>query len=169
MFNNLFFPEKRAVYEITWTKTVQPGGPQITMWSTHIVCWITYATNTHSEYVILIILAQQQWLHERASMLRYTYIVCLIFLSFIDIFFLISYFRASLLFPLTKEHGCVMTADEGCTDIQQCLSNSWDTCATCTVVPAIKRRCSENMKVNSYKQQTATSLRKYMPRSKNAN
>jgi len=58
-------------------------------------------------------------------MLRYTHTACLILISFFDIFFLIYYFRASLLFPLTKEHGCVMTGDEGCKDIQQCLSNSW--------------------------------------------
>ena len=43
----------------------------------HIACWMTKATNTHSEYVILIAFPLQQWLHERASMLRYTYIACL--------------------------------------------------------------------------------------------
>jgi hypothetical protein len=37
-------------------------------------CWITKATNTHSEYVILIAFPRQQWLRERASVLRYTYI-----------------------------------------------------------------------------------------------
>jgi len=36
--------------------------------------WITKATNTHSEYVILLAFPPQQWLHERASMLRYTHI-----------------------------------------------------------------------------------------------
>jgi hypothetical protein len=30
------------------------------------------ATNTHSEYVIFIAFPLQQWLHERASRLRYT-------------------------------------------------------------------------------------------------
>ena len=43
-----------------------------------IACWITKATNTHSEYVILIAFPLQQWLHERASMSRYTYIGCLV-------------------------------------------------------------------------------------------
>jgi hypothetical protein len=41
-------------------------------------CWITKATDTHSEYVILIAFSLQQWLRERASMLRYTYIACLV-------------------------------------------------------------------------------------------
>jgi hypothetical protein len=37
-------------------------------------CWITKATDTHSEYVILIAFPRQQRLRERALMLRYTYI-----------------------------------------------------------------------------------------------
>jgi hypothetical protein len=37
-------------------------------------CWITKATDTHSEYVIRIAFQRQQWLRERASMLRYVYI-----------------------------------------------------------------------------------------------
>ena len=42
------------------------------------VWWITKSTNTHSEHVIRIAFPLQQWLHERASMLRYTYIACLV-------------------------------------------------------------------------------------------
>jgi len=37
-------------------------------------CWIPKATNTHSQYVTRIAFAQQQWLRELASLLRYTYI-----------------------------------------------------------------------------------------------
>jgi len=43
-----------------------------------IACWISKATNTHSEYVILTAFARQKWLNERASMIRYTYNVCLL-------------------------------------------------------------------------------------------
>ena len=46
--------------------------------SMHIACWIPKATGTHSEYVILIVFPLTQMLHERASMLRYTYIACLV-------------------------------------------------------------------------------------------
>jgi endonuclease III len=42
-----------------------------------IACWITKATDTHSEYVILNAFPRQQWFRERVSMLRYAYIVCL--------------------------------------------------------------------------------------------
>ena len=45
-----------------------------------IACWIPKATNTDSGCVILIALPLQQWLHERASVLSYTYIACRVFL-----------------------------------------------------------------------------------------
>ena len=35
-----------------------------------IACLIPKATNTHSEYVTLIAVPLQQWLHERVSILR---------------------------------------------------------------------------------------------------
>jgi len=35
----------------------------------HFGYWITKATDTHSEYVILIALVRQPWLHERSSIL----------------------------------------------------------------------------------------------------
>jgi hypothetical protein len=41
-------------------------------------CWITKDTDTHSEYVILIAFARQQWLRKRGSIFRYTHIACLI-------------------------------------------------------------------------------------------
>ena len=45
-----------------------------------IACWIPKATNSHSQYVILVALPLQQRLHESASKLRYTYIVGLVHL-----------------------------------------------------------------------------------------
>ena len=44
-------------------------------------CRITKATDTHSQYVILTAFPLQQWLRERASILRYTYIACLLLFS----------------------------------------------------------------------------------------
>jgi hypothetical protein len=44
MLNNFF--ENRAVYEIMWKKTVEPGRPQMKIWSMGIACWILKATNT---------------------------------------------------------------------------------------------------------------------------
>ena len=44
----------------------------------YFACWITNATDTQSEYVIVIAFAQQQWLHEHAAVFHYTYIACLV-------------------------------------------------------------------------------------------
>jgi len=38
-----------------------------------IASWTPKATNTLTEFVTLIAFPMQQWLHERTSMLRYTY------------------------------------------------------------------------------------------------
>jgi len=43
-----------------------------------IACWIPKATSTHSEYVIHIAFSLQQWLQDRASLLCYTHIDCLV-------------------------------------------------------------------------------------------
>jgi len=80
-----FFFENRAVYETMWKNTVEPGRPQMALCRMHIACWIPKATKTHSEYVILIALPLQQWLHERTSMLSYTYIHCLVKLQILSI------------------------------------------------------------------------------------
>jgi len=52
--NTHFIFNNRAVYEIMWKKNiVQPCRPLMTIWFMCIACWITKATDTHSEYVIL--------------------------------------------------------------------------------------------------------------------
>ena len=73
-------PENRAVYEIMGTNIVVPKRAQMTIWRMRISRWIPKATDTHSEYVILTAFPQQQCLYGRASMLRYTYIACVVLL-----------------------------------------------------------------------------------------
>jgi hypothetical protein len=65
-----FFFENRAIYEIMRKNMVEPITTQNTIWRMRIACCIPKVTKTHSEYVILIAFPLQQWLHERASMLR---------------------------------------------------------------------------------------------------
>jgi len=48
----------------------------MTIWRMRIACWILRATHAHSGCVISFALPLQQWLHERALMLRYTCISC---------------------------------------------------------------------------------------------
>jgi hypothetical protein len=66
-----------AIYEIMWINVVERDRPQMAIWRMRIACWIRKATNTHG-CVILIVFPQQQWLHERPSVLRYTHITCLV-------------------------------------------------------------------------------------------
>ena len=81
-FGSITLFRKCTVYEIMWKYIVEPDRPQMKIWRKRIACWIPKATHTHihthSEYVILIAFPLQQWLNERASMLRYTYIACLV-------------------------------------------------------------------------------------------
>ena len=49
-----FFLENRAIYEKMWKNIVEPSRPQMTIWRMRIACWIPKATDTNSEYIILI-------------------------------------------------------------------------------------------------------------------
>jgi len=73
-----FFLKNRAVYECTWKNIVEWDTPQTTIQRIRIARWIPKATNMHSEYEIRIDFPQQQWLHERVSILRYTYNACIV-------------------------------------------------------------------------------------------
>jgi len=64
LFSKVFFFENITVYEIKRKNTAE--WPQMTIWRKRIACWITKATNTHSEYVILNAFPLQQCLQERA-------------------------------------------------------------------------------------------------------
>jgi hypothetical protein len=82
MYGN-FFSENDALFAIMWENMAIVG--QAThdniVWRMEITYSITKATSTHSEYVIYIAFAWQQWLCELPSMLRYTNIVCIVMCS----------------------------------------------------------------------------------------
>jgi hypothetical protein len=80
-----------------WKNTVEPDRPQKTIWRMGISWSRPKATNTNSEFSILIALPLQQWLHERAWMFRYTYIACVVCyvskpILFFDIYMSKGYF-----------------------------------------------------------------------------
>ena len=50
-------------------------------------CWITKATDTQSEYLVDIAFPWQKWVREGATVLRYTYIACLVCLLFVTPYF----------------------------------------------------------------------------------
>jgi len=77
---SIFPPENRTVCEIKWKNTVERVRPHMIIWLTRNACSIPKATNTLSKYIILTVLPLQQRLHDRALILRYTYIAaCLVF------------------------------------------------------------------------------------------
>ena len=78
VFNKFFPPRKSYRLWDNVEKYFRAGQATGTIWRMSIACWIHKATNTFSENVALIAFALQQWLHERASMSRYTYIGCLV-------------------------------------------------------------------------------------------
>ena len=60
---------------------VEVDRPQMAIWLMRIACWIPKATNAHSEFTYsesVIAFPLQKWLHENASVLRCTYIACII-------------------------------------------------------------------------------------------
>ena len=74
---NTFFLRNRAVYGKSTINIVERYRPQIIR-QLRISCWITKAKNAHKMFVKLTAFPPQQWLHKRASILRYNYIACLV-------------------------------------------------------------------------------------------
>jgi len=62
--------ENNSVYEVI-KKYYRSRQPQMTIWRMRIACSIPKATNTLSNYVIFITCPLQQWLQERASILKF--------------------------------------------------------------------------------------------------
>ena len=54
ILDSVFFFEDLAINVIMWKNIVEQGRPRVTIWRNSIAYWIPKATNTYSEYVILI-------------------------------------------------------------------------------------------------------------------
>jgi hypothetical protein len=59
--------ENRAVYELMWKNWARQATYDNIIWHMCFDCWIIEATNTYSEYAILIAFPRQQWGRERAK------------------------------------------------------------------------------------------------------
>jgi hypothetical protein len=82
VLNSFLFFANLSYCEVMWKNTVEPGRPQMAIWRMRIACWVTKATDTHPEYVIVIAFPLQQQLHERAPMLRHTHLACPVFICY---------------------------------------------------------------------------------------
>ena len=58
----------------------------MTTWPIRIAYWKTQVADPHSECVILIVFPLQQWLQDRTSVLRYTYITSLVSIIILSYF-----------------------------------------------------------------------------------
>jgi hypothetical protein len=67
-----------------YCRTGQKTRDNIT-WRMRIACWKTKGTNTHSECVVFIAFPREEWLRERASLLRYMYSTLAVLLNIIQI------------------------------------------------------------------------------------
>jgi len=67
-----FFQKSYCLWDM-WKNIAEPDRQHMTIWLMCIAWWIRKATNTHSEYIILIDFPRQRWLHEHSPVLHYTY------------------------------------------------------------------------------------------------
>ena len=74
LFSNSF---KHRAYEIVWKNIEEPEGHS-TMRCMSIACCVPKATNSLLKYVKLTVFPLQQCLHKHTSVLRYTYIACVV-------------------------------------------------------------------------------------------
>ena len=93
-----FFSPKIVPFEITWKNMVESYRPQMATWRMPFACWITTATDTNSEYVILNVVPPQNVDANALSMLRYNYSACLLLFASILIFRFKSNLTAMFLF-----------------------------------------------------------------------
>jgi len=83
MTNNVFFSRKSCPFSDNVEKygtdrqTDRQDTDDSIIRRMRTACWITEATDTHSEFVMLTANRREQWLRERTSVLRYTYSACL--------------------------------------------------------------------------------------------
>jgi hypothetical protein len=78
IFNNFFPKVVPFIDNVEKYDRTRRATDENIIWRMRIACWITKATDTHWEYAIVIAFLRQQWLREGASVLSYTYIVCLV-------------------------------------------------------------------------------------------
>jgi hypothetical protein len=74
----MFFSENLAIYEnVKKYGTAAQATDDTILQRMRFACWMTKATNIHSEYVILIAFPWQKRLCEQASMICYKCMACL--------------------------------------------------------------------------------------------
>ena len=96
----LHFPSRASPCPITFQldSTAIQAIDDNAIWRMHFACWLTKATDTHSEYLIVIAVPLQEWLHEGTSILRYIFDIC--FVNFV----LLKRPKGKVAFSFTAQH-----------------------------------------------------------------
>ena len=89
LFAYLYMFLLSMTYESGWGRNLDGQATDDNTALAHCI-HIPNTTRTHSEYVILPAFPLQQWLHECPSVLRYTYIACLLIYSEVFILKLVA-------------------------------------------------------------------------------
>jgi hypothetical protein len=61
LHEDITFLKNHAFLRVMWKNILELARQQMTKWHMGIACWMTKATDRHSEYVILIAFPLQQW------------------------------------------------------------------------------------------------------------
>lgn len=74
-----FFPKNHTAFEIMWRNAVDPETVtnDMTLYM-HFACWISKASDIHSDYITLVTILQLEWSCEHVSALLYIYIACIV-------------------------------------------------------------------------------------------
>jgi hypothetical protein len=122
IFYSIFFSRKSCRLWDNVGKCCRAGRPHMTVRGMRISICIRKATNTHSEYVIIIsALPLQQWLHKHASVLRHSTLPVLFSVltslcsnahlaELLDVKAFLLYLLTKSVFKMTGEHSCEVTS-----------------------------------------------------------
>jgi len=62
-----------------WKSVAEPSRSQMTIWRTHIACWVRMATHTHSQYAMLIAFSTATTVACTRLSVTLRYIACIVF------------------------------------------------------------------------------------------
>ena len=117
----------------------------MTLWPKCIECQIPRATDTHSEYVKRIAFPLQQWLHDRTSTLRYTYIASLVSSCCTKLsFYVTTCFGHTSWSDTIKKTQAVYRLQKRCL----CLCNTVATGRVAETCSRVENGCVQKMKCN---------------------
>jgi hypothetical protein len=108
MFSTFFF-RKSLRFQIMWKNIIASIRLHMTIRLIRISRWLPKTKNMHLVYVILTAVPLKRWLHDRTSLLRYTYIACPVRTLVESVYCAVrTGFHNKLLFVLKRDNLCLL-------------------------------------------------------------